>query len=264
MSIYTYTPVLVYSIVLAICIGAATGSFLNCAAWRIVHGESFLKGRSHCPNCNHALGVSELIPIISWLIQKGRCKHCGAKISIRYPLTELAFALITVLCLLRFELTFLALRNFLFLAVLFLLSLTDLEDMIIPDGCHIAAIIIWVAGLPFNFDGWKSVGFSVLALAVFGGGLLLISLLMDKILGRESLGGGDIKLVGVTALYLGFVGNLLMIIIACIAGLVFNSIAKRAGDKQFPFGPWIALAAGLVLLYGEPVIDWYMNLLGIS
>ena len=274
MSIYEYTPALIFCIVLAVCVGAAMGSFLNCAAWRIVHGESFLKGRSHCPNCGHVLTAPELIPVLSWAFQKGRCKNCREKISVRYPLTELGFALLTVLCLLRFDLTVLCLRNYLFICILFLLTLTDLEDMTIPDGCHIAAVIIWVATQPFLFTGWKDVLFSVLAAVIYGGGLLLISLLMDRILGRDSMGGGDIKLFAVVGLYLGLVGTLFVVVIACAAGLIFGRILRRTEEeneaedteetdaKEFPFGPWIALGAIVVLLYGQPLIDWYLGLMG--
>lgn len=269
MSIYEYTPALIYGIVLAACVGAALGSFLNCAAWRIVHGESFLKGRSHCPNCGHTLGFTELIPVISWIIQKGKCKSCGTKISIRYPLTELGFAVVSVLCLLRFDLTVEGLRYYLFFCVLFLLTLTDLEDSIIPDGCHIAAVIIWVATEPFLFTGWRDVLFHVLAMVIYGGGLLLVSLIMDKVLGRDSMGGGDIKLFAVVGLYLGIIGTLFALVLACVVGLLLHRITQRGKEdeeetKEFPFGPWIALATTFVILYGQPMIDWYVSLLGIS
>ena len=136
MSIYEYRPLLIFSVILAACLGAVAGSFLNCAAWRIVHGEPFVKGRSRCPRCGHVLGPLELVPVFSWLIQRGRCKACGEKISVRYLVAELVFSLVTVLCLLRFDLTVLCLRNWVFLGCLFLLTLTDLDAMIIPDGCH--------------------------------------------------------------------------------------------------------------------------------
>lgn len=251
--------VLACCVVLAACFGAVMGSFLNCAAWRIVHGESFLKGRSHCVACGHPLGPAELIPVLSWLIQRGRCKWCGQKVSARYPLSELAFALVTVLCLLRFGLTVLCLRNYVFLCCLFLLTLTDLEDMTIPDGCHIVAVLAWVAALPFDFPGWDSVLRSLLAALVFGGGLLAVSLVMDRVMGRDTMGGGDIKLFAVVGLYLGFVGTLFALLLACLIGLAFALVARRGG-RAFPFGPSIALAAAVVLLYGAPIIDWYLGL----
>lgn len=266
MSIYEYQPMLVYSLILAFCFGASMGSFLNCAAWRITHGESFIRGRSHCPSCGHELGLVELIPVFGWLILKGRCRHCGEKISARYILTEITFGLITVLCLLRFDLTVLCLRNYIFLCILFLLTLTDIEEMIIPDGCHLAAILVWLAAEPFLFTGWADVGLSILSMVIYGGGLLAVSLVMDRILGRDSLGGGDIKLFGVVGLYLGLIGTLFTIVLACLAGLIFHFLIRGKGEEQtaFPFGPWIAGAAAFMLLYGTPLVNWYLGLLGLK
>lgn len=263
MSIYEYRPVLVFCVVLAGCLGAVMGSFLNCAAWRIVRGEAFTKGHSRCPACGHPLGAAELVPVLSWLAQRGRCKWCGEKISPRYPLTELSFALVTVLCLLRFDLTPLCLRNYVFLACLFLLTLTDLESMIIPDGCHIVAVLAWVAALPFLKLSRGELISSLIAAAALGGGLLLISLAMDKLMGRDTLGGGDIKLMAVVGLYLGPVASMFALILACLIGLALHARSRRQdGGRAFPFGPSIAVAAALMLLYGAPLVNWYMGLLG--
>ena len=262
MSIYEYRPALIFCVVVAACLGAVMGSFLNCAAWRLVRGESFVKGRSRCPACGHELTALELIPVLSWVLQRGRCRACGAKVSVRYPLTELGFALVTVLCLLRFDLTAICLRNYVFLCCLFLLTLTDLDDMTIPDGCHIVAIIAWAAALAFDFPGWKAVGLSLLAALVYGGGLLGVSLILDRALGRDSMGGGDIKLFAVVALYLGFVGTLFALMLACVLGLLFHVVGrKRSSGAEFPFGPSIALATAVMLLYGRGLVLWYQGML---
>jgi leader peptidase (prepilin peptidase)/N-methyltransferase len=254
---------LLYFSALALILGAVFGSFLNCAAWRIAHGESFLRGHSRCPSCNHPLGVRDLVPVFSWLFQKGRCRYCGVKISVRYPLTELFFALVTLLCLLRFDLTILCLRNWIFLCCLFCLSLVDLESYIIPDGCLITAAAAWVLALPFLRPGWTEILRAVLAGLVFGGGILLLSLVMDKILKKESLGGGDVKLFAVVGLYLGFVGTLFSMLLSCVLGLVFVVLMNRRGEKgrPIPFGPSISLAAGFMLLYGDGLVRWYLGLL---
>lgn len=262
MTIYGYTPILIYSIVIAFIFGTCMGSFLNCAAWRSVREESFLKGRSHCTTCGHELGLRDLIPVISWLSTKGKCRYCGDKVSVRYPLTEIAFGIITVLCLLRFDLTVLCLRNYVFLCMLFMLTLTDIDDMIIPDECHIVSVIAWIVTAPFIFDGWGAAISHVAAGLVYGGGLLAVSLIMDRIMGRDTLGGGDIKLIAVAGLYLGFVGTLFALIIACIGGLLFNLINKSSEKGgSFPFGPWIAAGTAFMLLYGEPLVNWYVGLL---
>ena len=265
MSIWIDRGVLIYCCVMAFALGAVFGSFLNCAAWRIAHGESFLRGHSRCPACGHALGLPDLVPIFSWIFQRGRCRYCGVKISVRYPLTELAFGLITLLCLLRFDLTVLCLRNWIFLCCLFCLSLVDLECYTIPDGCLLIAAGAWVAALPFLRPGWAEIGRSVLAGLVFGGGILLLSIVMDKMLGRESLGGGDVKLFAVVGLYLGFVGTLFTMLFSCVLGLLFALWQGRRGEKgkAIPFGPSISLAAAFMLLFGEGFVKWYLGLLGL-
>lgn len=264
MSIYDSRALLIYCCFVALVVGAVFGSFLNCVAWRIANGRSFLKGRSICPSCGHVLGAADLVPIFSWLIQKGRCRWCGARISIRYPLTELAFAILTLLCLLRFDLTVLCLRNWIFLACLFCLSLVDLEAYIIPDGCLLTALAAYVLALPFLRPGWAELGRAVLASLLFSGALLALSLLMDKLLNKESLGGGDIKLFAVIGLYLGLVGTLFTLLLSCVAGLLLGLLLRRGvGGKPIPFGPAISLAAAFVLLYGDGMINWYLGLLGL-
>ena len=264
MSIYMDKSILIFCCVVAAILGASFGSFLNCAAWRIAHGEPFWKGRSRCPECGHTLSAPDLVPVFSWLFLRGKCRYCGAKISVRYLLTELLFALLTVLCLLRFDLTVLCLRNWIFLCCLFCLSLVDLETMVIPNGCLIVAACAWLAALPLLRPGWRVILNSLIAALLFGGGVLLLSLLMDRLLKRESLGGGDVKLLAVTGLYLGIVGSLFQLMLACVLGLLFALVRKRArgaNGEPFPFGPAIAAAAYLVLLWGSAVVNWYLGLL---
>ena len=263
MSIWQSRGLLVYCSCVAFALGAVFGSFLNCAAWRIVHGESVMKGRSHCPECGHVLTPRELVPIFSWLFQRGRCRNCGVKIPARYPLTELIFGLLTLLCLLRFDLTWLCLRNWVFLCCLFCLTLTDLEAYLIPDRCLVIAVIAWFIGALLMRTLWQDMLKSILAGLVYGGGILGVSLLMDRVLGRDSLGGGDIKLFAVCGLYLGFIGNLFAVMLSCVIGLIFAAIRRRKspdGKKEFPFGPAIATAAAIMLFCGEPLVNWYISL----
>lgn len=256
----------VYCCVLAAVIGAVLGSFLNCTAWRIAHGESFVKGRSRCPACGHPLGALDLVPVFSWLLLRGKCRYCGTKISVRYLLSELVFAAVTVICLLRFGLTAECLRNIAFFGCLFCLALVDMEVRIIPDGCLIAAALAWAVWLPFSEMPLTEISLHVLAAVVYGGGLLLISLAADKILGKESLGGGDIKLFAVVGLYLGLTGSLFALLLSCVLGLVFaygRKLFPCGQDEHFPFGPAIAAASWLMLMYGQPLVDWYLGLLGL-
>ena len=267
MSIHAGSAILIYSCCVAAILGAVMGSFLNCAAWRIAHGESFLKGRSRCPECGHTLGVLDLIPVFSWLFLGGRCRYCGKKVSVRYLLAELFFALVTVACLLRFDLTVVFLRNYVFLCCLFCLSLVDLEIFEIPDGCLIIAAAAWLVSQPFTGMSWREAAFHLLAAVVFGGGLLLISLLLDSILRKDTLGGGDIKLYFVVGLYLGFAATLFSLLLACVLGLLFAFLRKHFGkaiSDPIPFGPSIAAAAAVMLLFGDPVIRWYLGLISVA
>ena len=267
MSVRADPAILIYSCCVAAVLGAVLGSFLNCAAYRIAHGESFLRGRSRCPACGHTLGVPDLVPVFSWLFLRGRCRYCGKKVSVRYLLTELFFALVTVVCLLRFDLTVVCLRNWIFLCCLFCLSLVDLESYEIPDGCLIIAAVVWLIAQPFTGMSWKEAGFHLLAAVVFGGGLLLISLLLDSILKKDTLGGGDIKLYFVVGLYLGFAATLFSLLLACVLGLLFAFLRKTFGKaigEPIPFGPSIAAAAAVMLLYGDPLVRWYLGLISLA
>ena len=265
MTIFATRGILLYSCCVAAALGAVLGSFLNCAAWRIAHEEPFWKGRSRCPACGHTLGVPDLVPVFSWLFLRGKCRYCGEKISPRYPLTELFFAAATVACLLRFDLTVLGLRNWLFLCCLFCLSLVDLECYIIPDGCLLTAAGVWLAALPFLGMGWRQIAIHLGAAVGFGGGILLISLAMDALLHRESLGGGDVKLFAVVGLYLGPAAALFAMVLSCVLGLLFQGVRKAvgSGEKLIPFGPAIAAAAAVMLLWGDGLVSWYLGLLGL-
>ena len=249
-----------YCIVVGALLGAVMGSFLHCAAWRIARGEKWTTGRSRCPDCGHVLGFLDLIPLLSWLFLRGRCRHCGARIPARYFLAELFFAALTVGCLLRFGLTVLCLRSWGFLCCLFLLSLVDMETSEIPDGCLIAAAVIWLLTLPFLWNGWKDLLLHVAAGAAYGVAILLLSLALDRILKKESLGGGDVKLLAVIGLYLGFVQTLFCLMLACVLGLLQALLTGRTHEKQFPFGPALSAAAALMLFFGGPLAAWYLGL----
>lgn len=267
MSIYEGTAMMIYFCVLAAVLGAVLGSFLNCAAWRIVRGESFVRGHSHCPGCGHTLGIRDLVPVLSWLFLGGMCRYCKGKISARYPATEALFAVLTVLCLLRFDLSVMFLRNLAFLCNLFCLALVDLESYKIPDGCLFLSVAVWAASVPFAFPeygGWIGILQNLLAAVVYGGRMLGIALLMDWLMKKESLGGGDIKLFAVMGLYLGLAASMFALLLACILGLAFAAVLKKyreGSGAQIPFGPAIAAASGWMLMYGSPLVDWYLGLL---
>lgn len=255
-----------YILFLTAILGLAMGSFLNCFAWRLVHGESLTKGRSHCVSCEHSLGVKDLIPIVSYAVLKGRCRYCGTTISLRYPIIELISMLMFLSLVLKYDVSFLALRFVGFAAILLLISLVDWEEKQIPDRFQLALIVWYLITLPMVskdipsalLEGLKG-GF----LLAFP--LLLFVLLADKLMGREAMGGGDIKLFFCVGLYLGLSLNLLNLILSCIIGVIFGLIYQRHSTNKkdmsaIPFGPAIAMGTWLTLLFGNNVLHWYISL----
>ena len=245
-----------YLIFITALLGLALGSFCNAWAWRIVHGESIARGRSHCPDCSHILGVGDLVPLFSWLFLKGRCRYCGAPISKRYPLTEGLLALYFVSVLLRFGLTADALRLALLGCLLLTASLVDYDTMELPDALLIAAAALALLRL-FEAGAWKSVLIGAFAVSV---PLLLIVLLMDKIMKRETMGGGDIKLMAVLGMHFGAMQALLLLVASCFIGIFLAFATKKGRGKAFPFGPVLSLGAWFTALFGWRIIAWYISL----
>ncbi|MDO5334707.1 MAG: prepilin peptidase [Coriobacteriia bacterium] len=252
----------VFAAVLAFVMGCCAGSFVNCLAWRIVHGESVLRGRSHCACCNHVLGTLDLVPVFSWLALRGRCRYCGEPISVRYTAAELICGAYFLSVLMAFG--FVVQTPFLMVlgCVLLGLSLVDLDSLLIPNGFVLFGVVLWVAmmlasgalGAPIRdivFDG-------LLAAVVLAGLVLLVSWGFKLATGKEGMGMGDVKLYFMVSLYLGLAAGVLNLFVSCIVGLAF---AVRAGRRAFPFGPSIAVASWFTLLFGPGLVSAYLALL---
>ena len=254
----------VYFCAVAFLLGACMGSFLNCMAWRIVHGESVLRGRSHCDACGHVLTARDLVPIVSFLAHRGRCRWCGAKLSARHVWAETVTGAVFVLILLKFDISLQALGALALACVLLAGAFADLEGYIIPDRFVLAGIglrVVW-----FFFEDWRTTlpdallgGFAV------GGGLLAFVLLYEKLRRVEAMGGGDLKLLFVTGLWLGWAKNLLCLLLACVLGIAFGLAtqkrrAAQENAKLFPWGPSICAAGIVTMLAGDTVIAAYVSM----
>ena len=257
--LYTYGWITAYIFALSAVLGAVFGSFFNCMACRIAHGESVWKGRSHCAVCGHTLRGADLIPVFSYLFLKGKCRYCGEKISPRYMGVELLTAAVFVSLVFRYDVSWQFLRCVVLACILLTLALVDLEIYEIPDRFLLAGILWWAVTLPcFGKENIMGrIGKGILGGFVIAGALLLLTLVFDKVTGKEGLGGGDIKLFFVTGLYLGLAGNLLNLLVSCVTGLLFVVVWKR--DK-IPFGPAIALSTWFCLLFGDMIVQWYFGL----
>lgn len=284
------TPFLhTYCTVLLFVFGAVFASFLGCMGWRMCKGESVLYGRSHCDSCGHVLSARDLIPIISYLWNKGRCRYCGAAIPKMNFYGEMLMAGAFVLAFWRYNMTYALLLMLFFICILYLVSVTDICEQKIPDSVLLVAVIVRVVFCVFNyvFD-WNMVMYlqgvvliekpplwrELLGLLVDGLAvslpLLLLVLLMEKLWKKEAMGGGDIKLLFVTGLYLGWEQNLLAVFLACIIGIVVGMVQQRKAEKEavdeevasvyFPFGPSIAAGAVLAMIFGNAILNWYLSL----
>lgn len=254
------TAAAVYLVALFALLGLVLGSALNCLALRLSSGRKWSgRERSACPHCAHTLSPLELIPLLSFLLQRGRCRHCGAPISPRYPLTEAALSLCFVALLAKFGLTWDILTPLVFTCCLFCLSLVDLDTQIIPDRFLLIPLLARVAEVLLRRgpSGLTALlpGFAIAS------AVLLLSLLMDKLLKKDTMGGGDIKLLFLIGCYLSFPQCLLMLMLACLLGIVMASILmKLDSETPFPFGPALSLAAFLTLLVGDRLVSWYLGL----
>lgn len=251
----------IYLAVLLFLLGACMGSFLTCAAGRYAKKESVLKGRSHCDACGCKLGPLELIPIVSYLCLRGRCRKCGAPIPPRCLFAEAVTGLVYLAVYVRYGFGFVTLEYLLLFSALIAVALIDADTMEIPDGLVLFCAVVYAAFL-YPHGGYEArARDGLLGAAVYGGGILLLSLLMDRALGRETLGGGDVKLFAVLGLYTGLARGLLMILLSCIGGLVFAYTVRAGRKKEFPFGPAIAAAAIAVLLVGQEIVELYLSLI---
>lgn len=259
--------------------GMVLGSFIDCAVSRWAAGEKMFAGRSHCVACGHTLGVLDLIPVLSWLARRGRCRYCGEKIPADCLIAELAGAAAFVCVGIRFGsdvelglwyllssgnpkllITGLALVQWLiFATVLLALSLTDAAKRIIPDRLLIILAlnrILWF----FILREEIGVTLDILKACIVPVALLLLVLAAEKLLDREVMGGGDIKLLFALALYLSWAQLILTLLAGCIAGLVYALPTRKKSGTAVPFGPFLAVGAMAVVCFGDPLLQWYFSL----
>lgn len=258
MNLSDNNVLLIYVSFFLFILGTILGSFINCVASRIVDGRDWIRGKSICETCKHELGPLDLIPVFSYIFLKGKCRYCGTKISPRYMLTELFLGICFVWCFLtRKTLDFTLVRDLALIVILLGLSLVDLDSFIIPDGFIIAGIINWLISVFFVSDKLEYIRSGLIGAFVISGTILGASLIMDKVLQKESLGGGDVKLLFMLGLYTGAFKGFFLLFVSCVIGLLFVILLKK---DRIPFGPSISMAAFLILLYGQRFLEWYLNL----
>jgi leader peptidase (prepilin peptidase)/N-methyltransferase len=244
-------------LVIAPAAGLALGSFVNVIAYRLPRRESLVKPRSRCPRCGAQVRAHDNIPVVSWLLLRGRCRDCGAKISPRYPLVEAAMALLWAAVALTMSSAGSIALGLAFVTLLVPVALIDLEHRIIPNRLLAPAALVAVAILALVDPGRLS---EHLIAAAAGAAFFLLAALAYP----RGMGMGDVKLVAVMGLYLGR-SIAPALLIALVAGtLAGAAIVARKGAVEgrktaVPFGPFLALGGLVALFAGSAIVDWYLH-----
>lgn len=252
----------IYIYLLVGLLGISIGSFLNVLIYRLPRQKKLMLSRSACPNCRMKISFFDNIPLLSYILLLGRCRHCRATISARYPIVELTNGLLYVSLLYFNGLTYQMAGHCFLASSLLAIFFIDLEFYIIPDVISISGIVV---GLGFSFfPGSIGIVDSLIGVAVGGGSLLIVAYLGEWLFKKEAMGGGDIKMAAMMGAFVGWQKVLLIFMGGALVGLIVSVIwmsfsKKIRNSRMIPFGPFLALAAMVVLLYGQPILDFYTS-----
>jgi len=240
--------------------GAIIGSFANVCILRIPAEESIVAPGSRCPKCMRPLSWYDNVPLLSWLALRGRCRSCGESISFRYFVVELMTAISAVALYVRFGLGAEWLVLFLFVAALIVITFIDLDHRIIPDVISLPGIVV---GFALSLRGVPGPLSSALGILLGGGLLLAVAWGYSAATGREGMGGGDIKLLGMIGAFLGWKSVPFTMLLSSLTGSIVGlSLMWWTGsDTKYaiPFGPFLALGAVAYVFCGDQVIAWYLG-----
>ncbi|MDO8785270.1 MAG: prepilin peptidase [Syntrophales bacterium] len=240
--------------------GAVLGSFLNVCIYRIPEGRSIVFPSSHCPECRHPINPWDNIPLVSYLILRGRCRHCQGKISPQYPVVELITAVMALLLFWKFGLSLRFLFSFIFTCSLIVITFIDLRHQIIPD-------LITLPGIPLFF--LVAVFFmnirvmeALLGILLGGGVLYIIAFLYELLKKREGMGGGDIKLLAMLGAFSGWKSLLFILLLSsslgALVGITVMIIKGKDMKYAIPFGPFLSLAAVAYIFFGGYFLQFFL------
>ncbi|MDQ3915258.1 MAG: prepilin peptidase [Actinomycetota bacterium] len=252
-------------------LGLIFGSFGTVAAWRIPRRESIVTGRSRCPRCGATIRAFDNIPVVSWLVLRGRCRSCGNPISVRYPLTELATGALFALSAAKFGWSVETFVYAAFFWVLVVLTSIDVDHKLLPNRIVYPSFVLGWAGLTAAAiveDDTARLLDAAAGAAIFGGLLFLVSFAGEIVYKKTAMGLGDVKLAFVLGTFLGYARLALVpmaMFMAFLSGAVIGVVVIKVagGDRrtEVPFGPFLVLGTVLALFAGEPLVDAYLGLL---
>jgi leader peptidase (prepilin peptidase)/N-methyltransferase len=250
------TPLVVFVFALA---GLMVGSFLNVCIYRLPKRESIVWPASHCTACARSLAWFENVPVVSWLVLRGRCRTCGTRISAVYPLVELTTGVVFAGVAIIYGLSPLLFVRLVFACALIVLFVIDLQHRILPNAITLPGIATGFLASFFLPPGWLS---SLIGLIAGGGILFALAEAYYRLRGIEGLGMGDVKMLAMIGAVLGWPLMLLTLILASFAGSVVGVglMASGRGGMQaaLPFGTFLALGALVAAVAGDPILSWYL------
>ena len=249
------------NVVLIFILGLIVGSFSNVCIYRIPRNESIIFPASHCPKCCSNISPKDNIPLLSYILLKGRCRNCKSKISIQYPIVELLTGLIYLIIYLTYGLSVQFLIYIILSSALIIIAFIDLNEQIVPDVISLPGIVIGFI-LSF-FVPYISFINSVLGIFAGGGIILIIGLAGSIIFKKEAMGGGDVKLAAMIGAFLGWryiiISLFLGFFLGALAGIILILSKIKSREDVVPFGPFIVLGSLITLLWGEKIISWYLG-----
>ena len=245
--------------ILIFILGLIVGSFCNVCIYRIPKNESIIYPASHCSKCRSKIKPVDNIPLLSFILLKGRCRNCKSKISIQYPMVEFLSGLIYLIIYLIYGLSVQTLIYIILSSALIIIAFIDLNEQIVPDVISLPGI---VTGFIISFFvPYISFINSALGVVVGGGIILIIALVGSMIFKKEAMGGGDVKLAAMIGAFLGWRYTIISLFLGFFLGAlvgIFLVLSKiKSKEDMVPFGPFIALGSLITLLWGEKIIAWY-------
>ncbi|MCK5204969.1 MAG: prepilin peptidase [Desulfobacterales bacterium] len=244
-------------------LGLCIGSFLNVCIYRLPESKSIVHPRSMCPECGTLIRFYDNLPILSYLLLRGKCRHCQAPISFRYPIVELLSGLLAVGVFLKYGISLEAAIYYAFIATLLVITFIDIDHQIIPD-------VITLPGIPICFVASFALPHityieSIMGILIGGGSLFMVAWLYHLLTKKEGMGGGDIKLLGMMGAIIGWKGVLFTIFVASAVGTVSGMLimlkTRKTMKLAVPFGPFLAIGSIAYIFFGPQLMAWYVNLL---
>ncbi len=249
------------ALALSALLGALVGSYLNVVIYRVPRGRSTLRPRSKCPGCNQPIAWYDNVPVLSYLVLRGRCRRCRQALSMRYPIVEATTSALFALATFHFGLSITTLIAWLFLSLLLSLALIDFDHLLLPDALTLPGLVLGLLlSTVSDLTGPLSAG-----LGAFLGGFVLLAIIGLYLLlrGEFGMGLGDPKMLAMIGAFLGLSKTVVTLFVASLVGSLVSLLlilARRAdGRSKLPFGVYLALGAAVALFFGDSLVHWYIS-----